>query len=265
MKQSEYTIGTYAQQVRRQPEVVDSPATAVCRAALAKREKDTKLLMELALALKAQFLYYEASEVLSELLMQEPFDVRALCQRGHVYIGLRAYKQAAADFELALRVAPMDYDSLYHIGLCYYLLGDYQTAERYYARCYAAGKTEEDYTAVLDWYWLTLMHLGKTQEANTLLAVVEPDWDCGENEIYFKRLFVYKGISSAEEVLHMARTRSSHEFCTYAYGIAYYMWSVLGERESAKALIAEIAATTGPQWGGFALQAAEVAMSRGTL
>lgn len=259
----EYTIGTYEQQVRHQPEVVDSPATAACRAALAGREKDPKLLLDLALALKSQFLYYEASEVFSEILVQTPFDVRTLCHRGHVYIGLRAYKQAAADFETALRVDPTDWDCLYHIGLCYYLMGDYPTAEGYYARCYAASKSEEDYTAVSDWYWLTLMHLGKTEEAAAILDAVKPDWDYGENEIYFKRLLVYKGLCSAGETIAFARTCAPHEFCTYAYGIAYYMWAVLNEKEEAQALLAEIASASGLQWGGFALQAAQAAMKRG--
>ena len=263
MENMKYTIGTYEQQVRQQPEVVDSPVTAACRAALAGRKKDTRLLLDLALALKAQFLYYEASEVLSEILMQYPFDERALCHRGHLYIGLRAYKQAAADFELALRVDPVDWDSLYHIGLCYYLMGDYQTAERYYARCYAASGNEENYTAVSDWYWLTLMHLGKIEKADAVLAAVKTDWDYGENEIYFKRLLVYKGLSSAKEIINYARTRPPHEFCTYAYGIAYYMWAVLGEKERAQTLIKEIVSTSGPQWGGFALQAAQAAMKRG--
>ena len=108
----EYSIGTYEQQVRHQPEVVDSPATAACRAALVGHEKDPELLLNLALALKQQFLYYEASEILSEVLMLRPFDERALCHRGHLYIGLYAYRQAAADFELALRVAPEDWGQL---------------------------------------------------------------------------------------------------------------------------------------------------------
>lgn len=259
----EYTIGTYAQQVRQPLPIVDSPRTAACRAALAEDKKNSDLLLELALALKSQTLYYEASEVFSEILMIEPFNVRVLCHRGHVYIGLRAYRQAAADFEMALRIDPTDWDCLYHIGLCYYLLGDYETAESYYARCYAASKSEEDYTAVSDWYWLTLMHLDKKDAASVVLAPVKPDWDYGENEAYFKRLLVYKGLSSAEETLVLARKCESHEFCTYAYGIAYYMWKVLGQTDEAQALMAEIASADGPQWGGFAVQAAQAAMKRG--
>ena len=259
----DYTLGTFEQQVRRQPEVVDSPRTAASRAAVTADPQNVGLLLDLALALKGQFLYYEASEVFSQILMLEPFNDAVLCHRGHVYIGLRAYKQAAADFEMALRIAPEDWDSLYHIGLCYYLLGEYEAAEKYYARCYAVSKTEEDYTAITDWYWLTLMNLGKKDKADEILAAVKADWDYGENEPYFRRLLVYKGLASPEETLARARTDEPHIFCTCAYGIAYYMWAVQEEKEKARALIAEIAASTGQQWGGFALQAAQITMKRG--
>lgn len=260
----EYTRATYAQQVRSfDYEIVDSPKTAACRAALAEDPKNTKLLLDLALAVKSQTYYYEASELFSEILMQDPFNYEILCHRGHVYIGLRAWKQASADFEMALRINPNDWDSLYHNGLCYYLLGDYETAETYYARCYAVSKTEEDFTAVTDWYWLTLMHLGKTAEAQAILDKIQPVWDYGENEIYHTRLMVYKGLKTPDEVIDYARKFDNHEFCTYAYGTAYYMWAVQGRKDDAAALIADIASRTDRQWGGFALQAAQVTMKRG--
>lgn len=261
----EYTNGTYAQQVRRfDYKVVDSEQTARYRAAVKKDPKNPRLLLELALAVKAQTYYYEAAEIFSQILMLEPFNYEVLCHRGHVYIGLRAYKLAAADFEMALRIAPEDWDSLYHIGLCYYLLGDYETAQGYYARCHAVSKTEEDFTAVTDWYWLTLMHLDENEKARGILEKIKPIWDFGENEIYHTRLMVYKGVKTPDEVLAYARTRGSHEFCTYSYGIAYYLWKVKGEKEAAKKLIEEIAGRSDERgWGGFALQAAEVAMKRG--
>lgn len=253
----------YQQQVRQDAGVPDSRAVTACRQALSAAPGDPDRLLELALALKAQLRYCEASEVFSELLVQNPFRQDILCQRGHVYLGLRAYHQAIADFELALRIDPQSWDGLYHEALCFYLLGDYSTAEKYYARCCAASKTEEDLTAVTDWYWLTLMHLGKKAEADKILQPVREDWNYGENETYFARLLVYKGLRQADEVLAHARELSDHEFCTYAYGIAYYLWKVQGKQEEAQALIADIASRTGSQWGGFALQAAQAAMKRG--
>lgn len=254
---------TYQQQVRQGLSIPDSEAVAACRRALAAAPEDPEHLLALGLALKGQLRYYEASEIFSELLAQNPFNREILCHRGHVYLGLRAYRQAAADFQLGLRIAPRDWDCLYHNALCYYLLGDYRTAEAYYARCYAASGTEEKLTAATDWYWLTLMHLGKRDEAENILRAVEPDWDYGENEIYFARLLVYKGLRRADEVLACAAELCDHEFCTYAYGIAYYLWEVVGEKERAQALITDIASRTGSQWGGFALQAAQAAMKRG--
>ena len=254
---------TYQQQVRQDTGVLDSAAVTACRQALAAAPGDPDRLLELALALKAQFRYYEASEVLSDLLAQNPFRYEILCQRGHVYLGLRAYHQAVADFELGLRINPRDWDCLYHEALCFYLLGDYSTAEKYYARCHAVSETEEELAAVTDWYWLALKHLEKDAEADALLQLVRTDWDYGENEIYFTRLLVYKGLRQAGEVLAHAKELGDHEYCTYAYGIAYYLWAVQGEKEKAEALIADIASRTVSQWGGFALQAAQAAMKRG--
>ncbi|MDE7011485.1 MAG: hypothetical protein K2O93_09730 [Oscillospiraceae bacterium] len=255
----------YQQEVRQDPGIPDSEAAAACRRALEAAPGDPKCLRELAFALKAQLRYREASEVFSALLAQTPFSGEVLCQRGHVYLGLRAYWQAIADFELGLRVQPEDWDCLYHTALCYYLLGDYSTAERYYARCYAASGTEEELTAVSDWYWLTLMRLGKKERADELLRAVEPGWSFGENEAYFARLMVYKGLRRAEDVLAYAEQLEDQAFCTYAYGIAYYLWAVRGEKERAQALMADIASRTQSQWGGFALQAAQAELKRGLL
>ena len=258
----EYTMGTFVQQVRCQTEVVDAPRTAECRAALTAHPKDSGLLLDLALALKSQMLYCEAAQVYSEILMRRPFDGNIHCQRGHVYLGMWEYRQAAADFEMALRLDPQDWDSLYHMGLSCYLLGDYEAAEGYYARCYAAGARAADRVAAADWYWLTLMRLGKTAAAARLLDEVSPDWDYEENEFYFRRLMVYKGLRDVEETLTYARSCESFEFCAYAYGIACYLWLALGRKDQARAVMEEIAAVpiSQGQWATFAYQAAQASL-----
>ena len=248
----------YSRQVQKRKDgVEDCPRVKECREKLAADPKDQGRMLDLALALKTQWRYYEASLVFSQMLMQDPFQCRVLCHRAHVYIGIREYEMAAADLEMALRLEPEDWDSLYHLGLCYYLLHDYETALKYYARCYAVSKTEEDLTAVTDWYWMTLCRLGRKEEADRLLEPVREDWEYGENEIYFTRLLVYKGIRNADEVIRCARTQGAHEFSTYCYGIAIYMRYVLGKEEEASALLHDIAGRTDSNWGSFALMAAQ--------
>ena len=256
-------IATYEQEVRLPLQLADSPLTAQCRAAVRANPANTEALYALALAQKGQLLYFEASQTLSELLALLPFDARALCQRGHVYIGIRSYAQAIADFELALRIAPEDWDSLYHLGLCYYLTDRCEKALACYARCYAASRTEEDFTAVTDWYYLTLLRLGRRAEAEQLLEPVRPGWAYGENEIYFHRLLVYKGLEKAEDVLARAKKEDDHSYCTYAYGIACYLWVVERKKDKAFALLRDIAGRRTVMWGGFALQAAEHALACG--
>ena len=258
-------IARYEDQVYHPGELTaDSENTAKARAALTADPGNVSLLNDLAAALKAQLRYYEAAECYSEILKQNPFNREILCRRGHMYIGLRKYQEASVDLEMGLRLDPYDWDCLYHNGLCYYLLGDYETAEEYYRRCYAASCSEEDLTAVSDWLWLTLMHLDREEEAAAVVDAIGTDgWDYGENAAYYARLLVYKGVKDAGETLRAAREMSSFDFCTYAYGIAYYLYKVKGEKAKAEALLAELSGLTESQWGGFALQAAQAAMKRG--
>lgn len=132
----------------------------------------------------------------------------------------------------------------------------------YYARCYAAGARAADRVAAADWYWLTLMRLGKTAAAARLLDEVSPDWDYEENEFYFRRLMVYKGLRDVEETLTYARGCESFAFCAYAYGIACYLWLALGRKDQARAVMEEIAAVpiSQGQWATFAYQAAQASL-----
>ena len=92
---------------------------------------------------------------------------------------------------------------------------------------------------------------------------MRPGWAYGENEIYFHRLLVSKGLEKAEDVLARAKKEDDHSYCTYAYGIACYLWVVERKKDKAFALLRDIAGRRTDMWGGFALQAAEHALACG--
>ncbi len=212
---------------------------------------------------KRQLLCREGVESQSMALTYDPFNPLLYRYRGHYCINIGRYAEGAADLELSLRLDPGNWDTWYHSGLAYYLLKDYERARKAYEGCLERTKPEdhEHLAAVLDWYWLTLMHLGEDELAAKALEVIDPSWeDVSENFQYFNRLLVYKGVLSADEVVKDAETRGNLDYATETYGISYW-YELKGEKEKAKKILDEIERRSFDSWNCFAVRAAEVRLA----
>lgn len=223
---------------------------------LAENPAQPQLWMERGKILrKKQKLCREAIESHSMGLTYDPFNALLYRYRGHVCINVGRYIEGAADFELSVRIDPSNWDSWYHLGLAYYLLEDYQRARTAYERCIAITTDDDSLSAVTDWYWLTLMHLGEKELAQAAVEKVSPDASIVDNSGYFKRVMVYRGTLTPEEVIEDARGLDDHMFATQTYGISYY-YELQGRMEEARALLEEIVGRSETTWSGFAEHAA---------
>lgn len=212
---------------------------------------------------KKQLLCREAVESHSMGLTFDPFNPLLYRYRGHVCINIGRYIEGAADFELSLRLDPSNWDTWYHLGLAYYLLGDFQRARKAYEGCIEVTKPEDNeaLVAVTDWYWLTMMHLGEKKLAQAALDKIDSEWLIVDNKPYFNRLLAYKGVRTPEEVYEEADALEDNIlFATQTYGLSYYH-ELNGDMETAKKILDRIMERIDGAWSCFAVRATEARLA----
>jgi tetratricopeptide (TPR) repeat protein len=228
--------------------------------------------------------YREAIALYSEGLSRFPNSYRLLRHRGHRYISLRQFVKAAADFERAaplIRSLPLEVEAdgvpnkagipvsntqfniFYHLGLAYYLMGDWARAEAAYRECLAWSKNDDSLAATTDWLFLTLRRAGRAEEAARALTPIRPRMKIIENAAYHYRLLMYKGLLSPEALLGPKPGESEAELkanaVIYNYGLAQMeLWA--GDKGAARARLEGI--VRGGNWAAFACIAAEADLAR---
>ena len=225
--------------------------------------------------------YKEAINIFSEGVKNFPNDARMYRHRGHRYITLRCFDDAIRDFETAAKLVKGNPDSIepdgmpnakniptstlqsntwYHLGLAYYLKGDFKKAERAYAEAQKVSKNNDMLVATVHWRYMTLRRLGKTKEAKQLLDSLPKDLDVIENEDYLKLIKLNRDEERPETLLSTiqgdAKTLGS---ASLGYGIGNYFF-YNGDREKATAIFRKI--IQGDQWASFGYIAAEVELAR---
>ncbi len=147
-------------------------------------------------------------------LRVHPDEPRMLRHRGHRYISLRQFDRAIADLERARAVVAGRPDEVepdgrpnalgiptgslqtnirYHLGLAYYLVGDYARAEPVWAEDVRLAKNDDTRASAGYWWVLTLAHLGRTTDVARVLGETRSDWKVIENFSYHKALLWMKG------------------------------------------------------------------------
>ncbi len=225
--------------------------------------------------------YKEVIRIFSEGVSKFPNDARMYRHRGHRYITLRCFDDAIRDFETAAKLIKGKPDAVepdgmpnarniptstlqsniwYHLGLAYYLEGDFKKAEKAYAECQQVSKNNDMLVATVYWRYMTLRRIGKAKEAKQLLDSLPKDLEVIENDDYLKLIKLYRGDERPENLLSKiqgdANTLGS---ASLGYGIGnYFLYN--GDREKAFAIFRKI--IDGDQWASFGFIAAEVELAR---
>jgi tetratricopeptide (TPR) repeat protein len=158
--------------------------------------------------------------------------------RGHRYITLRAFDLAIDDLEKAAELIRgkndiVEQDGLpnalnrptstlhtniwYHLGLAYYITGDFDKAQQAYVECINASTNDDMLVASVYWYYMTLKRDGQDEFAGTIIEPIETEMDIIENDSYHKLLLVFKGEFNPELILD-AETDPLNN-ATLGYGI----------------------------------------------
>jgi tetratricopeptide (TPR) repeat protein len=223
--------------------------------------------------------YRDALDTFSRGVERFPEDPRVYRHRGHRHITLRNFDAAIADFEKAATLfagqpdeiepdgqpnalnqprSTLQFNVWYHLGLAYYLNGDYENALRAYEECMKVSDNDDSIVATADWHWMTLMRLDRKAEADKVLARITPEMDIIENGSYHRRLLMYKGLETPEALLDTT-TADDLTIATQGYGVGNWYY-VTGDAAKAREIFEKV--VSGRSWSAFGYIAAEADLAR---
>jgi tetratricopeptide (TPR) repeat protein len=220
--------------------------------------------------------YKDAIEIYTKGIEKFPTDARLYRHRGHRFITLRCFDAAIADFEKAAKLVKgrpdeIEQDGLpnarniptstlqsniwYHLGLAYYLKGDFRRALKAYREVEKVSKNADMLVATVHWLYMTLRRLGREKEAGKVLAVIKDDLDIIENTDYYKLIKLYQGkLNSAEVLDEISKNVSTLSNSTIGYGLGNWFLYNRQPKEAEK-IFRQV--TAGNQWASFGYIAAE--------
>lgn len=252
---------------------------AEARAVLAANPDDPEALIWVGRRLAYLWRYQDAIEVFTQGIERWPDNPKFYRHRGHRYLTVRDFPRALADFQTAATMiegkpdeiepdgAPnpaniprttLAYNIWYHLGLLHYLQGDYQKALDAYDRLAKISNDDDSIVAMTDWQWMSLMRLGRKDEAAALLEKIKPQMDLLENHSYHRRLLMYKGLEKPESLLTVA-SGDTTDIATQGYGVGNF-YLVNGDPARARQVFEKVVAT--PGWNAFGYIAAENDLQR---
>ena len=230
-------IHEYEVASRKRSDLEYSEAVREAMDKLEKNPNDGDLWMAKGLALAKQSLYREASECYSRAITIDPFKGIYYRHRGHRFLSCYRFEDACADFTLAGRLIPDNWDVWYHLGLSWFLLGDYEQALKAYKQCYDMSKEDSKVIAISDWLWITLKRLGKEEFAQKVLDRIQEGMDAGDNIAYYNRLLMYKGLLKPDDL--MSSDGTAVNVITMGFGVANYH-KIMGSEERYIELLKEV-------------------------
>ncbi|HEX8392614.1 MAG TPA: hypothetical protein VF665_09690 [Longimicrobium sp.] len=223
--------------------------------------------------------YRDAVAIFGEGIRKHPTDARFYRHRGHRLITLRDFGHAQRDLEraaLLIRGRPdetepdgipnarneprttLAFNVWYHLGLAYYLRGDFTRATGAFGNALAVSRNDDARVAAADWLYMSYRRLGRTEEAEKVLQGIRPDLDVVENRAYLRRLRMYRGELPPDSLLAPGRD-DALTLATQGYGVAnWYLYN--GNPEQAEEIFWRI--TSAENWAPFGYIAAEADLRR---
>lgn len=247
--------------------------------ALAANPKDAEAIIWVGRRLGYLWRYHDAIAMFTKGIELDPNNAKLYRHRGHRYLTVRQFAKAQADFEKAAQLikgqpdeiepdgAPnpagkprstLQFNIWYHLGLAYYLQGNYAKAHDAYVACMKVSNNDDSVTATSDWMWMTLMRLNRKADAAKVLERITPKMDILENDSYHRRLLMYKGLDTPEALLDTAKADDT-TIATQGYGVGNYYF-VTGNPAKAREVFEKV--TSGGGWNAFGYIAAEADLQR---
>ena len=195
---------------------------AEAEAALEENPEDVEALIWMGRRTAYLGWYRDAIALYTHALTLHPDDPRLYRHRGHRYVTVRELDNAIEDFRTAARLtegvpdqvepdglpnaagiptSTLQFNIWYHLGLAYYLAGDFESAAEAYARCAEVSVHPDSKVATAYWRTMTLLRLGRDEEAQAVMASVTPDMEVIESGGYLDLVLLFKGERTPEDIL----------------------------------------------------------------
>lgn len=226
--------------------------------------------------------YNEAIKTFTEGLDKYPNSYKLFRHRGHRYITVRDFDKAIADLQMAASLMPRQpleiepdgqpnklnqplsntqFNVWYHLGLAHYLKGDYESAEKAYLQCLDVSDNDDLITATADWLYMTYRRMGKIEEAAKVLELIKEGMAIVENDSYYLRLQMYKGMLLPDDLLKVSSSNEDVDLAlaTQGYGVANWY---LCEGDTTRAIEIFKQVTAGKHFAAFGFIAAEADLQR---
>lgn len=200
--------------------------------------------------------------------------------RGHRYISVRELDNAIADLEKATQLVAGKPDEVepdgqpnaqnrpigtlhsniaYHLGLAYYLKGDFEKAIPIYETDLKAATNDDRRVSTGHWLYMSLRRLKRDAEAKKLLTQYRKVMDIVENQAYHRLMLLYKGELPVDSVLAPTAPINSSGAGAIAYGVGnWHLYN--GRAAEAEAVFRRIMGSG--QWASFGYIAAEAELAR---
>jgi tetratricopeptide (TPR) repeat protein len=228
------------------------------------------------------FNYNKSIAIFSEGLQRFPKSYTLYRHRGHRFITIRDFDKAIADLQRAAALMPespleiepdgqpnklniplssTQFNVWYHLALANYLIGDFESALQTYESCMKVSVNDDLVCATADWMYMTLRRLGRKEEAEKVLINISQDMKIIENDSYYKRLMMYKGLLHPDSVLNVNSSNEDQDLAlaTQGYGVGnWYLYN----GDTAKAQVIFNKVIEGKYFSAFGFIASEVELER---
>ncbi|MGK2935066.1 MAG: tetratricopeptide repeat protein [Gemmatimonadaceae bacterium] len=222
--------------------------------------------------------YRDAIAIFSDGIAKHPNEARMYRHRGHRYITVRELDKAIADLTRAAALTTGRPDEIepdgipnalniptstlqsniwYHLGLAHYLKGDFNRALGAYREAMRVSANPDMLVATSHWLYMTLRRLGRTAEAEAVLAPISRDMDIIENDAYYQLLLLYKGELSPDSLVFSGADALNDASVGYGLG-NWHLYN--GRRDEAMRVFRRVLA--GGSWPAFGYIAAEAELAR---
>lgn len=220
----------------------------------------------------------KAIDIFTAGIEKYPDSYRLYRHRSHRYISMRDFDNAILDGIKAVELMegkPVESEPdgvpnklnipksttqsnvWYHLGLAYYLNGEYAKAAKAYEECMKFSDNDDLLVATSDWLFMTYQRLGRKAEADSLLNRITPQMSIIENESYHKRLLMYKGEYQPELLLAVEQGGVAPDIALATQGYGVGNWYLI-QGDTAKAIDLFKRVVDGPSFTAFGFIAAEV-------
>lgn len=198
--------------------------------------------------------------------------------RGQMYIITRHPDPAIADFKKAatlsmdrmietepdaipnkldLPLTNLRFNIYYHLGLAWYLKGDYKRAAEAFSSCDPYAINPDLKVAETYWLYLSFQRMGETDAAESLLSSIDPNEEIIQNDAYLGTLMIYKSSLDADDLTSFIHDSIADPI--ELYGITnWYTW----RNKTADASIFRLKILSSTDWTNIGYIAAEADSSK---